>query len=299
MSTVNDVSQSVRRRSERLSGAKKNKASPEREGGPGPAPTSQLCSSGMEKGVEGMRRVAVVKHSIVLKKIEPERRLLKRVSGEAAHSHGDSQISKALRRSPRISNQSVKENVDVREAEPAVTGEVGPGRGEATERSGAERGHLSPVALNSPNPRELLMSRKVRRSYSRLSPAPSDALTVLDSIHTSTPDAPPRKRCSLFGFERLLHGEGLSGEEEGLCGEGLGAVSPVMGPSLSMKPPVKPPSDRGPPISPDGNIPGIAVGKEKRKRRKIPQIQVSELEEWAAQMNASFDEAERFPLLVE
>uniref|UniRef100_A0A4W3HM83 Sororin C-terminal region domain-containing protein n=1 Tax=Callorhinchus milii TaxID=7868 RepID=A0A4W3HM83_CALMI len=144
----------------------------------------------------------------------------------------------------------------------------------------SQRGHLSPVALNSPNPRELLMSRKVRRSYSRLSPAPSD-------------------RCSLFGFERLLHGEGLSGEEEGLCGEGLGAVSPVMGPSLSMKPPVKPPSDRGPPISPDGNIPGIAVGKEKRKRRKIPQIQVSELEEWAAQMNASFDEAERFPLLVE
>ncbi|KAG5853109.1 hypothetical protein ANANG_G00069610 [Anguilla anguilla] len=49
----------------------------------------------------------------------------------------------------------------------------------------------------------------------------------------------------------------------------------------------------------DVNIPGVVLVKEKRKRRKVQQIKMSEFDFLAAQMNAEFDEAESFDLVVE
>lgn len=55
------------------------------------------------------------------------------------------------------------------------------------------------------------------------------------------------------------------------------------------------------PWAPDTTLPGISplVVKEKRKKKKVPEILKSELDEWAAAMNAEFEAAERFDLLVE
>uniref|UniRef100_A0A452TR58 Cell division cycle associated 5 n=1 Tax=Ursus maritimus TaxID=29073 RepID=A0A452TR58_URSMA len=119
--------------------------------------------------------------------------------------------------------------------------------------------------------RDLEMSKKVRRSYSRLE--------TFGSASTSTPG-----RRSCFGFEGLL------GSEE------LAQVSPVVCSKLAEAPrvPVKP-------WAPDTTLPGISppAVKEKRKKRKVPEILKSELDEWAAAMNAEFEAAEQFDLLVE
>ncbi|XP_007942979.1 sororin [Orycteropus afer afer] len=122
------------------------------------------------------------------------------------------------------------------------------------------RGHL--------DARDLEMAKKVRRSYSRLEPLSS----------TSTPG-----RRSCFGFE-------------GLLGEDLAGVSPVVGAKsfevtgVHVKP-----------WAPDTTLPGISppTMKEKRKKKKVPEILKSELDEWAAAMNAEFEAAEQFDLLVE
>ena len=115
--------------------------------------------------------------------------------------------------------------------------------------------------------RDLEMSQKVRRSYSRLE--------SLSSASTSTPG-----RRSFFGFE---------GPED------LRGVSPVVCSKLTEVPkvPVKP-------WVPDTTLPGISppAVKEKRKK-KVPVILKSELDEWAMAMNAEFEAAEKFDLLIE
>ncbi|XP_064593158.1 sororin [Zonotrichia leucophrys gambelii] len=56
---------------------------------------------------------------------------------------------------------------------------------------------------------------------------------------------------------------------------------------------------RSPRIPPLG-LPGIGPAPpERRRKRKVTPIDVSELEAWAASMNALFEEAERFHLVVE
>ncbi|XP_041099351.1 sororin isoform X2 [Polyodon spathula] len=121
---------------------------------------------------------------------------------------------------------------------------------------------------------DLVWSKKARRSYSRLSDGPP----------AGSPLAPRPDRLSLFGFG-------------GLCG-----VSPVRGGGCSL------PEGGGagvsrtspPAAERDFDIPGVALVKEKRRRRKrVEQIQMSELDCLAAQMNAEFDAAEQFDLCVE
>ncbi|XP_069924815.1 sororin isoform X3 [Oryctolagus cuniculus] len=89
--------------------------------------------------------------------------------------------------------------------------------------------------------RDLEMSQKVRRSYSRLD--------TLGSLSTSTPG-----RRSCFGFEGA---------------EDLSRVSPVVGskPAEASRVPAKP-------WAPDTALPGISplVVREKRKKKKVPQI---------------------------
>lgn len=116
--------------------------------------------------------------------------------------------------------------------------------------------------------RYLEMSRKVRRSYSRL-----------DTLGCASTSTPGLRSC--FGFE----------EPEDLSG-----VSPVVCSKLTEVPKVT-----IKPWSPDTNLPGISplVIKEKRKKKKVPEILKTELDEWAAAMNAEFEAAEQFDLLVE
>ncbi|XP_060711459.1 sororin isoform X2 [Hemiscyllium ocellatum] len=203
----------------------------------------------------------VVKRSIVLKKIEPQKNVLAK------------SITATPKRSSRVSPKTVKENAG--------------GDWASVADQEAARGSASPPAQDAE--RGALMSQKVRRSYSRLSPygihLPSVGGGASD---TSTPNGEGEgaaSRRSLFGFGRLLAGDTAPG------------VSPVKRP---LTPEVeKPLLSTGSLAQLDLNIPGVAVAKEKRKKRKVPQIEKSELDEWAAQMNASFEEAERFDLLVE
>lgn len=182
----------------------------------------------------------------------------------------------SLRRSPRIAFSSEKENS-------SPIKELTRGSCFKTHDVPATP-HSSPVlwprsvesntggALDA---RDLEMSKKVRRSYSRLE--------TLSSASTSASTSTPGRR-SCFGFDGLLGAEELAG------------VSPVVCSKVAEAP-----SDPAKPWVPDTTLPGISppAGKEKRKKKKVPEILKSELDEWAAAMNAEFEAAERFELLVE
>nr|KAF6437204.1 cell division cycle associated 5 [Molossus molossus] len=91
--------------------------------------------------------------------------------------------------------------------------------------------------------RDLEMSKKVRRSYSRL-----------ETFHCASTSTPGRPSC--FGFEGLLGTEDLAGVSPLLCSK-LTEVSRV---------PVNP-------WVPDTTLPGISPPvKEKRKKKKVPEI---------------------------
>lgn len=114
--------------------------------------------------------------------------------------------------------------------------------------------------------RDLEMSQKVRRSYGRLQ--------GLGCASTSTPGR------RSFGFE---------GPDD------LPGVSPVVCSKLIETPKVSAKQ-----LVPDRTLPGISppVVKEKRKK-KVPEIPKSELDKWAMAMNAEFEAAEQFDLLIE
>uniref|UniRef100_A0A3B3U847 Cell division cycle associated 5 n=1 Tax=Poecilia latipinna TaxID=48699 RepID=A0A3B3U847_9TELE len=132
----------------------------------------------------------------------------------------------------------------------------------------------SPPAASQPaDPRDSVWTQKVRRSYSKLSDS---------SLHS------PGHRETLFGFEKLNTPEVVRSRVE-LSRSSL----EVSGSFASMLEA----DECGP--EPDPNIPGVAVVKEKRKKRKVQQINTEELEVLAAQMNAEFREAEQFELVVE
>ncbi|XP_054844641.1 sororin [Eublepharis macularius] len=155
---------------------------------------------------------------------------------------------------------------------------------------------LSPISTNaqeSPpeDERDVAMAKRVRRSYSRLEASFSHSfLGSRDSpgsgfSDTSTPNCGLDKRQTLFGFEKLLVPEGLDDAPPADT-----RTSPTLAATLTGSRVFK---------EPDTDIPGISFMKEKRKKKKAPQFNKMELDEWAAQMNAEFEEAERFDLLVE
>lgn len=135
------------------------------------------------------------------------------------------------------------------------------------------------------DPDAAMWSRKVRRSYSRLSD---------QSINS------PDTRENLFGFEKLQTPEVFRKPKTPLQQETSGGLNLFMnflheldsehGPGTAAGPGTQP--------EPDTNIPGVAVVK-KRRRKKVQQIGETELDEMAAKMNAEFEEAEEFELVVE
>ncbi|XP_077405540.1 sororin [Vanacampus margaritifer] len=124
------------------------------------------------------------------------------------------------------------------------------------------------------DPRDAVWSQKVRRSYTRIS----------DKSFNSS-DA----RENLFGFEMLQTPE--VGRRGGRAQAALEVSSTVSGPSSF----ILDAEDCGP----DLDIPGVVVKKKKRSRRKVQKIDVVELDALSAKMNAEFQEAEQFELVVE
>ncbi|XP_037330579.2 sororin [Pungitius pungitius] len=167
------------------------------------------------------------------------------------------------------------------------------GRSPSTRRT-KKAAVLSPILPSSPpaqshtqqpaaDPEDTVWSQKVRRSYSRLSD---------QSLHS------PDSRENLFGFGKLKTPEvgpralrpktGLEVSSGSLCG--LNSFTSLLEAD-----------DRGSALPEhDPHIPGVALVKEKRSRRKkVQQIGTTELDALAAEMNAEFEEAEEFELLVE
>ncbi|XP_055466565.1 sororin [Psammomys obesus] len=195
-----------------------------------------------------------LRKTIVLKKI-----VAHSVEAPALHT---------LRRSPRISFKLEKENsppltVATEEellkicAVPGASANTLVLRTENVESNSGE-GEL--------DARDLEMSQKVRRSYSRLGSS--------TSASTSTPGR--------RSFPGLQGPEALQG------------LSPVVGSKL-----IKIPDEPAKPMVPDTTLPGISPPVTKVKRKKVPEILKSELDEWAMAMNAEFEAAEQFDLLIE
>ncbi|CAN8177119.1 unnamed protein product [Coccothraustes coccothraustes] len=145
-----------------------------------------------------------------------------------------------------------------------------------------------PWALRSRSPRgspDFERPRQSPRLQSQKENAPSPSCAPPRAAPSPPPSplpspVPPRVRRS---YSRL---------------EGGGGPSPRGGLPLSPLPLNVPPPEPPPQIPPLG-LPGIGAGPERRRKKKVTPIDLSELEAWAASMNAQFEEAERFHLVVE
>uniref|UniRef100_A0A803JWA2 Cell division cycle-associated 5 n=1 Tax=Xenopus tropicalis TaxID=8364 RepID=A0A803JWA2_XENTR len=201
-------------------------------------------------------------------------------------------VTAAPRRSSRISPKIQKENA-ISEKSQMVPKEA------TSKPSAPEIDVLSPIPVNiqmssNQDNRDIVMSQKVRRSYSRLEMSLNSSSFLYsptrktDSSDTSTPNAVPKSgRRSLFGFDKLLNSEMPEGElrKSGSGTREKTANEKTLGTIL--------------PEEPDHNIPGVVLAKQKRRKRKVPVIEKSDMDEWAAVMNAEFEEAEKFDLTVE
>lgn len=131
------------------------------------------------------------------------------------------------------------------------------------------------------HPEDAVWSQKVRRSYSRLSDeslnSPDSRKTLFGFEKLQTPEVVRRVGQSKTGLEVSGSLSGLNSFTSLLEADDCGSTFPEL----------------------DKDIPGVAVVKEKRRRKKVRQIDDSELDAMAAKMNAEFEEAEVFELLVE
>ncbi|XP_035636764.1 sororin-like [Oncorhynchus keta] len=154
---------------------------------------------------------------------------------------------------------------------------------------------LSPILAPSPpcpqaaaNPEDSAWSQKVRRSDTRLSLGDPSF-----ESHQAMYSSSPQRRETRFGFEKLQTPQVLRKVEKFRVGpEASRSLCGVSSFTLLV-------GDNSVAPEPDFNIPGVAVVKEKRRRKKVPQIKLAELDDLAAKMNAEFEEAEGFELLVE
>ena len=168
-----------------------------------------------------------------------------------------------------------------------------PGRGGSSSAKKKKKATMpSPILPSTPlpaslaqqpavDPEDAVWSQKVRRSYSRLS-----------DRSLNSPDS----RDNLFGFDKLNTPE--VGRRVGQSKTAL-EVSGSLSGRNSFTTLLEAEDGGSASPEPDTNIPGVAVVKEKRRRRKVQQIDDTELDAMAAKMNAEFDEAEVFELVVE
>lgn len=217
-----------------------------------------------------------VKRSITVRKIAPRKTV-------APSEHNKENTP---RRSGSESSQQKKPSVS--------TPGPSPGRGGSSSAKKKKATMPSPILPSSPpppppscpkqpavDPEDAVWSQKVRRSYSRLS-----------DKSLNSPDT----RDTMFGFEKLKTPEVVRRVEQSKAGlEVSGSLS-----GLNSFTSLLEADDCGSAFpEPDTNIPGVAVVKEKRRRKRVQQIDASELDAMAAKMNAEFEEAEVFELVVE
>lgn len=151
---------------------------------------------------------------------------------------------------------------------------------------------ILPPSFPSSQPREskedLVWSQKVRRSYSRLSVGDKSFESP-----KSQPVSSPNSRETLFGFERLQTPEVMHKTEgsrvalQGSMSFSVGSFNISAADDSSTNPPEV-----------DPNIPGVCLVK-KTRRKRVQQIKMAELDDLAAKMNAEFEEADHFELVVE
>ncbi|XP_077600101.1 sororin [Stigmatopora nigra] len=132
----------------------------------------------------------------------------------------------------------------------------------------------TPVQTPSSEPGDEEWSRKVRRSYTRISdksfgsPDARETLFGFETLQTPTVGAPVRRVKTPLELSSTA--------------SGLGSFILDVEDSVT-----------------DLNIPGVALVKPKRNRRKVQKIDETELDALSAKMNAEFQEAEQFELVVE
>ncbi|XP_030003601.1 sororin [Sphaeramia orbicularis] len=221
-----------------------------------------------------------VKRSITVKKIAP-----RKTTAPSEHNKENT---------PR---RSGSESVQQKKPKVSTPSPVPENRGSSSSKKKQKAAVPSPILPSTPppasqpqqpdvDPADAVWSQKVRRSYSRLS----------DKSFNS-----PESRETLFGFEKLntpvvmrRGGGGVRGETE----TGL-EVSGFLSGLSSFTSLLEADDCASAFPEPDPNIPGVAVVKEKRRRKKVQQIDNAELDQLAAKMNAEFEEAEGFELIVE
>ncbi|XP_029370582.1 sororin [Echeneis naucrates] len=150
----------------------------------------------------------------------------------------------------------------------------------------------SPILPSSPpptdpqqpamDPEDAVWSQKVRRSYSRLG-----------NVSVNSPD----HQENLFGFEKLQTPEVVQRvRRASKTGPDASGSLSCLNSFTSL---LEAEASGSAFPEPDPNIPGVSVVKERRRRKKVHQMNSSELDALAAQMNAVFEEAEEFELVVE
>ncbi|XP_034017236.1 sororin [Thalassophryne amazonica] len=223
---------------------------------------SPRLSSLQAKSFSNMAPAITIKRSITVRKIAP-----RKTAALTEHNKENT---------PRVSDPSRQKETKVSTPSPPEC-RVTPLKEQAAVLA------FSPPVSCSQQPavdaQDAAWSQKVRRSYSRLSDK---------SFNDS--------RENMFGFEKLQTPEvgrrdrqSRSGLEASGCLSRLASFTSLLeaDDSASVFP------------EPDPNIPGVAVVKEKKRRRKVQQIDTAELDALAARMNAEFEEAEGFELVVE
>ncbi|XP_039978662.1 sororin [Xiphias gladius] len=239
---------------------------------------SPRLSSPPEANVKTDKNMATasvaVKRSITVRKIAPRKTV-------APSEHNKENTP---RRSESKGNQQKKQKVSTPGPDPDRRGSS------SVEKKKKEKAAMPSPILPSPpsrpqqpavDPEDAVWSQKVRRSYSRLS----------DKSFSS-----PDSRETLFGFEKLQTPEVVRRVGQSKTGlEASGSLSCLNSFTSLLE------ADYcGSALpEPDPNIPGVAVVKEKRRRKKVQQIDTTELDALAAKMNAVFEEAEEFELVVE
>ncbi|XP_028840778.1 sororin [Denticeps clupeoides] len=206
----------------------------------------------------------VVKRAITVRKIVPK----KAQSQSEANKENVDRLSEVTAKKPKVSTPT-----------PAAFSAPPPA-------------HLSPilppktasVTASTQDSGDDAWSQKVRRSYSRLS-AGDHSFTVPTDQTSSSPSTSRRE--TLFGFERMRTPEVKQKSVSRVANQTLGSF-------------VGETEDSVCPLSePDPNIPGVAVLKKNPRKKKVQPIKISELDLLAAKMNAEFEEAEGFELVVE
>lgn len=220
-----------------------------------------------------------MKRSITVKKIAP-----RKTTAPSEHNKENT---------PR---RSVSKSVQQKKPKVSTPSPVPDHEGSTSSKKKQKAAVPSPILPSSPppapqpqqpaeDPADVMWSQKVRRSYSRLS----------DKSFNS-----PESRETLFGFEKLNTPEVMrrGGRGRGETETGLEVSGSLSG--LSSFTSMLEADDCASAFpEPDPNIPGVAVVKQKRRRKKVQQIDTVELDELAAKMNAEFEEAEGFELIVE